>query len=218
MTDKALKTHGGRRPGAGRPAGSGRYSVVRSVRLTPEAAQHCEARGGNAYIRAIIERALKEGAANEQTLRVPRELPPWIRPVAADAAPVTVPRVDMHAACGFPSPAADYETEDFNLNDYFVERPAATYVVEASGDSMIDAGIHPHDILIVDRSLEPKNGDIVLAFYDGSFTVKRFFKRGSRVELRPENAAAGYPVLRPSPLEEFSVEGVVTGIGRRLRK
>ena len=217
MTDNAPCTHGGRRPGAGRPAGSGRYSVVRSVRLTPETAQRCEARGGNAYIRAIIEKALKEGAAGEQALRVRHGLPPRARPVAADAS-VSVPRVDMHAACGFPSPAADYETEDFNLNDYFVERPAATYVVEASGDSMIDAGIRPHDILIVDRSLEPKSGDIVLAFYDGSFTVKRFYRRGSLVELRPENAAAGYPVLRPSPLEEFSVEGVVTGIGRRLRK
>lgn len=66
--------------------------------------------------------------------------------------------IDMSVSCGFPSPAADYTGQELNLNEYFVRNPASTYIVRASGDSMIDAGIYPGDLLIVDRAKEPRNG------------------------------------------------------------
>lgn len=124
--------------------------------------------------------------------------------------------IDMSVSCGFPSPAADYTGQELNLNEYFVRNPASTYIVRASGDSMIDAGIHPGDLLIVDRAKEPRNGSIVLAYFDGQFTVKRFFIKNGQLELHPENANANYPIFIPTPEEECSIEGVIVGLGRRF--
>lgn len=128
-----------------------------------------------------------------------------------------IPFIDMSVPCGFPSPATDYAQTELNLNEFFVRYPASTFVVRAGGDSMRDAGIESGDILIVDRSKEPRNGDIVLAFFDGSFTVKRYFLMPDGVlELRPDNAEMNYPILRPSWEEGCSIEGVVIGLGRRF--
>ena len=74
---------------------------------------------------------------------------------------------------GFPSPAEQYMEPPLDLNELLVKRPAATYFVRVSGDSMIGAGINDGDILVVDRSLRPADGDIIIACVDGDFTVKR---------------------------------------------
>ena len=74
---------------------------------------------------------------------------------------------------GFPSPAEDHIDMDLNLNEYLVQNPSATFCVKAIGESMKDAGIQSGDIMIVDKSLEPKNRSIVLAVINGEFTVKR---------------------------------------------
>ncbi|WP_443744183.1 LexA family protein [Sutterella sp.] len=123
----------------------------------------------------------------------------------------------MRAACGFPSPAADYEAEEVTLDQLMVRNPLATILVEAAGDSMVEAGIFEGDLLVVDREVEPRSGSIVLACYDGSFTVKRLrLDPKGRIELHPENPLSGCGVLRPRPGEQFEVEGVVTGLARRL--
>ncbi|WP_459918931.1 LexA family protein [Desulfocicer niacini] len=88
---------------------------------------------------------------------------------------------------GFPSPAEDYIEGSLDLNRHLVKHPAATFFVRVSGDSMINAGIHPEDILIVDRSLEPVDEKIVIAVIDGELTVKRLRYRGGLVFLDPEN-------------------------------
>ena len=138
------------------------------------------------------------------------------RPVAPDDGRRLM-RVEANVSCGFPSPATDYAGTDFNLNDFFVRNAAATYVVEAAGDAMLDAGIVPGDILIVDRSRDARNGDIVLAFCDGVFTVRRFVKDADgTLKLLADNAAAGYPPIVPTPESECLIEGVVTGLGRRF--
>ncbi len=80
---------------------------------------------------------------------------------------------------GFPSPAEQYMEPPLDLNELLVKRPAATYFVRVSGDSMIGAGINDGDILVVDRSLRPADGDIIIACVDGDFTVKRFRERGT---------------------------------------
>lgn len=87
-------------------------------------------------------------------------------------------------SAGFPSPAAGYEANELNLHDYCVRRPAATYFLRVSGDSMRDARIHDGDVLVVDRAEEPRHGSIVIASIDNEFTVKQ-------LQLRP------YPCLMP---------------------
>src|SRR4051812_19870697 len=76
-------------------------------------------------------------------------------------------------SAGFPSPAEDYIEKNLNLNELLIKHPAATFFVRVSGTSMINAGIHDNDILIVDRSVEPGDGKIVIAAIQGDLTVKR---------------------------------------------
>ena len=112
----------------------------------------------------------------------------------------------VHA--GFPSPAADDIERKLDLNDYLIEHPSATFFVRVQGDSMIGAGIHEGDILIVDRALTPGDGKVVIAVVNGEFTVKRLLLKDGRKILMPEN-----PRFTPIKIEEGSdcqIWGVVT--------
>lgn len=118
-----------------------------------------------------------------------------------------VPIYDTLVQAGFPSPAEDANCESLDLGEFLIPNPASTFFIRATGESMRDAGVFPNDVLIVDRSVEPVNGDVVVAAVNGDFTVKRLFKTGARVELRPENRK-----FRPICVTEdmdFSVWGVV---------
>lgn len=116
---------------------------------------------------------------------------------------------------GFPSPAQDYVERALDLNELLVKRPAATYFVRAQGDSMIETGIYPGDILIVDRSLEARHGDIVIAALNGELTVKRL-ETQPQARLVPMNSAYS-PIDIP---EEADLElfGVVTNVVHSLRQ
>ena len=94
---------------------------------------------------------------------------------------------------GFPSPAEQYLEPPLDLNELLVKRPAATFFVRVEGDSMIGAGIRDKDLLVVDRSLTPANGDIIIASVDGEFTVKTY-RTGMKAA-----AASGSPRPRPLP-------------------
>ena len=83
------------------------------------------------------------------------------------------PLFSSGVSAGFPSPADDYIDRQLDLNELLIKKPAATFFIRVAGDSMIGAGIHHDDILIVDRSLEPANNKIVIAVVDGELTVKR---------------------------------------------
>lgn len=123
-----------------------------------------------------------------------------------------LPYVLSHVPAGFPSPADDFIEGSLDLNDY-IEHPAATYFVRAEGDSMMGAGIYDGDLLIVDRSLEPKNGSIVIASVMGELTVKRLKRISNGVWLLvPENP--NYPTI-PLP-EESQIWGVVKNSVRDL--
>jgi len=111
---------------------------------------------------------------------------------------------------GFPSPAEDYVEGSLDLNKHLIKHPAATFFVKVSGDSMIDAGIYPDDILIVDRSLEAVDKKIVIAVIDGELTVKRLRYRDSLLFLEPENH--GYLPIRITEEMAFEVWGVVTNV------
>jgi SOS-response transcriptional repressor LexA len=92
-------------------------------------------------------------------------------------------KVAGSVVAGFPSPAEQYLEPPLDLNELLVKRPAATYFVRVEGDSMIEAGIHDGDLLVVDRSLRPASGDVIIASVDGDFTVKTL-RLGNRDEER----------------------------------
>ena len=110
-------------------------------------------------------------------------------------------------ACGFPSPAEDYLDKALDFNELLVHNPAATFAVRIAGESMTGAGLFPGDIAIVDRSLQPANGCIVLALVDGEFTVKRYRRRPDGIVLQAENAAFKDIVIPED--SAFEVWGVV---------
>ena len=116
-------------------------------------------------------------------------------------------------AAGFPSPADDYIEQPLDLNTHLVRNPVASFFVKVSGDSMKNAGIHTDDMLIVDRSLTPKNRDIVVAIHDGEFTVKTLEYRKNSVKLVPANES--YPEIEVTP--ETIIWGVVCHVVRTLR-
>lgn len=111
---------------------------------------------------------------------------------------------------GFPSPALDYMEERIDLNTALIKRPLSTFLVETTGDSMINAFIPPKATLIVDRSITPHNGDIVLAVINGEFTVKFLKKNDHNCYLIPANSK--YPEIKITPEMNMQVWGVVTTI------
>jgi DNA polymerase V len=113
-------------------------------------------------------------------------------------------------SAGFPSPAEDYIEGRLDLNKHLIKHPAATFFVRVAGDSMIGSGIHPDDILVVDRALEPQDGNVIIAVLDGELTVKRISQRGSRLYLVPDNSL--YQPLEILEEMEFEVWGVVTSV------
>ena len=111
-------------------------------------------------------------------------------------------------SAGFPSPATDYMENKLDLNEHLVKNPAATFIVKASGPSMIEAGISSGDLLIVDRSIVPKNNNIVIASVFGDLTVKKLHKKGSTLFLLSANNQ--YPSIEIKEEMECFLWGVVT--------
>lgn len=128
---------------------------------------------------------------------------------------LSLPLASSDAACGFPSPADDHLEGELDLNQYLIKHPAATFFVRASGDSMLEAGILPGDILIVDRSLTARDNSIIIAALDGEFTVKRLRLRQGRTFLYPANNK--YQAQEVSKHENFQIWGVVTYAVHDLR-
>ena len=113
-------------------------------------------------------------------------------------------------AAGFPSPADDYIEGRLDLNRHLIKHPAATFFVRVSGDSMIDAGIHHGDLLVVDRSLDAVDGNVIVAALDGELTVKRLFKQGEILRLLPANT--DYQPIEILSQQTFEIFGVVTNV------
>lgn len=116
-------------------------------------------------------------------------------------------------SAGFPSPAED-DLENLDLNELLIKHPSATFFLKVSGSSMIKAGIHHNDILIVDRSLEPTNGKIVIASVNGELTVKRLRIEGKKIKLIGEND--NYSPIDISEEFDFRIWGVVTNVIHQL--
>ncbi|MFZ3229420.1 MAG: translesion error-prone DNA polymerase V autoproteolytic subunit [Pseudobdellovibrio sp.] len=110
--------------------------------------------------------------------------------------------------CGFPSPATDYIEKGLNLHDFVVKKPAATFFMRAKGDSMIDAGIFPNDLLVIDRSIVAKSGHIIVASLNGEMTLKRLSYHFGNPILIAENKK--FNAISILPEHDFQVFGVLT--------
>ncbi|PHV09782.1 LexA family protein [Chitinimonas sp. BJB300] len=139
-----------------------------------------------------------------------------VQRLATATSPTAIPLPTESVAAGFPSPAADYMDESLSLDELLIAHPAATFMVRVKGDSMQDANMGEGDYLVVDRSITPQSGDIVIAILDGALTVKRLKQEGARVYLVPENPA--YPVIQMQEGQELVVWGVVTSTIRRFQR
>jgi DNA polymerase V len=122
--------------------------------------------------------------------------------------PLFLPLILSRVAAGFPSPAEDYIESSIDLNRELIRHPFATFYVRASGDSMIDAGIRPNATLIVDRAIETKSGDIVIARIGDEMCVKELFiDDAGKVLLIPKNA--NYQPIEISEDMDFEIWGKV---------
>lgn len=186
---KTKTTHGGARPGAGRPAALVKTTTVR----IPEALKPAVLKAVSAFKQPMPADAL------------PAELnPPELRlPLFAEGVPA-----------GFPSPATDYVEDRLDLNELVIQHAEATFFVRAKGYSMLGAGIHDGDILVVDKSINAQHGHVVIAAVDGEFTVKRLYSQQGKVKLRAENP--DYPDIDFAHDRELHIWGVVTNVVHKL--
>ena len=122
-----------------------------------------------------------------------------------------VPYLLSRISAGFPSPADDYIENHLSLSELLIRNHLSTFLMKTSGDSMVDVGINDGDILVVDRSIEPKNRDVVIAILEGNLTVKRLlFKTSGLVVLKSENTE--YKDIKISESVDLEIWGVVTSV------
>ena len=132
----------------------------------------------------------------------------------AEIGALALPLAGEAVAAGFPSPADEYLEKTLDLNAYVAPRPEATFFVRVSGDSMVGAGIHHDDILVVDRSQSPAPGNVVIALLDGEFTVKRLVRTTEGLALAPENP--DFKTILVTAETDFEVWGVVRHVVHKV--
>lgn len=170
--------HGGRRKGAGRKPGSGKYGEATTPVRLPV---------------SMVDNVMRFVAHQGYQL----------------------PLYESKVQAGFPSPADDFVERTLDLNEHLVERPSSTFLVRAKGDSMQGVGIFSGDLLVVDKSLLPQHGDIVIAALDGELTVKRLHKNQAHCLLLAENP--DYPAIEIKDGQSLHIWGVVLHAVRMLR-
>lgn len=129
---------------------------------------------------------------------------------------IPLPFADEGVRAGFPSPAQDFISDSIDLNRDIIGHSDSTFYARAEGDSMIDAGVHSGDILVIDKSLTPGEGDMAVCCVDGEFTLKFVEKHDDYLLLVPANPA--YEPIRVDEGNEFMVWGVVTYVIHKARK
>jgi len=120
---------------------------------------------------------------------------------------VKIPLLSDSISAGFPSPADDYAEENIDLNEYLISNPFSTFFLRVKGDSMINSGIKDKDLIIVDKSLTAKPGNIIIAMIDGEFTIKRLSIKNNELYLKAENH--NYPDFSFKNHIDIQIWGVV---------
>ena len=122
--------------------------------------------------------------------------------------------VEQGISAGFPSPADDFKEIRISLDKELVKNKESTFYARVSGDSMEGAGISDGDLLVIDRSIEPKNNKIAVCLLDGDFTVKRINRKGRKLYLKPENE--NYKEIHVDEESELLIWGIVTFVIKSL--
>lgn len=195
---------GGKRPGAGRKPGQGRYGEGTTVVRVPNSQIVSVSKFLEAYEKRVAgtRKAAKKLAGQ---MMLPLAEPPAQR----------IPLYGYSISAGFPSPADDYIEDRLDLNQLLVSNQPATFFLRVKGDSMINAGIHDGDIIVVDRSVQPVDRSVVVAVVDGELTVKRLVTRSGSAELHAENPK--YAPIRFQDGQELTIWGVVTSAVHQVK-
>lgn len=200
-------SRGGSRPGAGRPKGQGRWGEPTTTLRVPQSQVD------------VVKNWLDELADINSVIKQSRSLPDADHLATAGMTRLFPSEINAllplvlysgRIAAGFPSPADDYADERIDLNHHLIRHKEATFFLRVQGDSMLGAGIHDGDLLIVDRAIDAADGKVVIASLDGELTVKRLSVRGDTVRLVPENPA--YPVIEVQREQDLVIWGVVTNV------
>lgn len=125
-----------------------------------------------------------------------------------------LPLADERVAAGFPSPAEDYASLNLDLNRELIKNPSSTFYARVSGLSMIDEGINDGDLLVIDKSLEPRDGSLAVCYVDGEFTLKRFERHGNYGLLVPANKE--YRPIKVTAENNFIIWGIVTYVIKKV--
>ena len=184
-------SHGGARKGAGRKKNSGSFKEETKVLRVPI---------------SLVDSILPSIEMYKSQIKSGVE----VFLTKNNAAELLIPIFTSRVQAGFPSPADDHLEDTLDLNTHLIHHQEATFFVKAQGDSMIGAGIHQGDILIVDKSLTPKSGKIVIAVVDGEFTVKRLHKYKGSITLKAENPE--FEDIKIRDTDELIIWGVVTSV------
>lgn len=200
MMNNTIKTHGGRRPGAGRKPGNSVAQPTTVIRVPVNTAETIKD-----FVSALKRKHTLQGQVGVVDLIQ----------FAQTKQRAILPLYTSKVSAGFPSPADDHVEQRLNPSDYLVENDTATFFVRVKGDSMIEAGIFDNDVLVIDRSRTHQTGDIVLAVLDGEFTVKILGRSRKSVKLIPANR--NYPVIEIKKGQSLEIWGVVTGSMRKFK-
>lgn len=197
---------GGKRPNSGPKASVSPFGEKTSLIRVPKSIEPALVVYLNDYKKMVLDKKVKPNFDYMLAMINPPEL---LRPIYSGKVAAGQSR--------FPSPAQDYEQEELDLNKHLIKNPPATFYYNVgSYDSMIDVGILPNSLLIVDRSINPKSSHIVLAVVDGEKVVKRLYKWRNVIELRSENKEKNYPAIAFKEGDELIIEGVVTANVNKL--
>ena len=205
MTESKNKViHGGARLGAGRKRGSGKFGEATKVMRVPES----KVAEIEQWLNAMKSRAVSAEKVAEGKWTGLLEKSAFTVYQPANESLVELPLFSHKVVAGFPSPADDYIDQHLDLNEKLIRNKEATFLLVVEGDSMQKVGILDGDILIVDRSITPADGKIVIAALDGELTVKRLSVKSTGTWLMPEND--NYPPIPVREESEMVIWGVVT--------
>lgn len=195
---------GGRRKGAGRKVGTGKFKEPTTVVRIPES----QAPMIHDFLTAYQRKKLSDNLDAVSEFVWPH----------SSLQPVSIPLYSSKVSAGFPSSAEEHVEKRLDPNEFLIDQKNATFFVTISGSSMIDAGLLPGDKAVVDKSKTPKVGNIVVALINNEYTIKvlsRNTKTG-RYRLDPANSTGAYSPIEITEDMQFEVWGVVTGSFRRF--
>lgn len=204
MNEKIHKNYGGKRKGAGRIAGTGKFNEATSVVRLPVSQISIVKDFVAAYQR-------KKLLNNLDTVN------DFILP-SLDSEPIKLPLFSSKVPAGFPSPAEEHVEKRLDPSEFLIDQKDATFFVTVQGYSMIDVGLMPGDVAVVERSKIASIGDIVLALVDGEFTIKILNRTKDGIpRLLPANSSGAFTPIEIKEGMAFEVWGVVTGSFRRFK-